>query len=103
MSLHSHTSTNTHEQEDPAVIMDVKDDMRDEGEKFGEITNTIVYDLEPDGVVTIRFKDPDAATACAAKMNGRVFGGPVLEAYVPTTNERFRKSPNRDNNDEEHK
>lgn len=51
-------------QEDPAAILDIKEDIRDECSKLGEITNVVLFDKEPDGVVSVRFTDPEAAKQC---------------------------------------
>lgn len=51
-------------QKDPAAILDIKEDIRDECSKLGDITNVVLYDKEPDGVVTVRFSDPEAAKQC---------------------------------------
>lgn len=53
-------------EDDPSAILDIKEDIREECEKLGEITNVVLYDQEPDGVVTVRFKDPQAAQACVS-------------------------------------
>jgi HIV Tat-specific factor 1 len=51
-------------EEDPAVLLDIKEDVRGECSKFGEVTNVTLFDKEEDGVMSIRFKTPEAATAC---------------------------------------
>ncbi|KAI5296705.1 hypothetical protein KEM55_005726, partial [Ascosphaera atra] len=50
--------------EDPAAILDIKEDIRDECSKIGDVTNVVLYDKEQDGVVSVRFSDPDAARMC---------------------------------------
>ncbi|EER27980.1 hypothetical protein D8B26_005893 [Coccidioides posadasii str. Silveira] len=79
-------------EEDPAAILDIKEDIRDECSKLGEVTNVVMYDKEESGVVTVRFKDPDAAQACVRMMHGRFFGGTQVEAYIADGRERFKKS-----------
>lgn len=51
-------------QEDPAAILDIKEDIREECSKLGDVTNVVLYDKEPDGVATVRFSDPEAARQC---------------------------------------
>ena len=51
-------------QEDPAAILDIKEDIREECAKLGEVTNVVLYDKEPDGVASVRFSNPEAANAC---------------------------------------
>ncbi|GMG40582.1 unnamed protein product [Ambrosiozyma monospora] len=78
--------------EDPAAILEITEDIRDGCEELGEVTNVVLYDLEPLGVVTVRFKDSDAANLCVKKMNGRYFGGQKLgvEKYDGFT--KFKKT-----------
>ncbi|KAI9373082.1 hypothetical protein BJX61DRAFT_533477 [Aspergillus egyptiacus] len=78
--------------EDPAAILDIKEDIREECSKLGEVTNVVLYDKEEDGVVSVRFSDPEAARNCVKLMNGRYFGGTAVEAYISDGKERFRKS-----------
>lgn len=100
----------TAEQEDPAAILDIKEDIRDECSKLGEITNVVLYDKEPDGVVTVRFSDPEAAKKCVEVsislfslcwsptnlplqvMGGRFFGGTQVVAYISDGSEKFKKT-----------
>ncbi|KAL1996755.1 hypothetical protein VTN49DRAFT_7620 [Thermomyces lanuginosus] len=79
-------------EEDPAAILDIKEDIREECSKLGEVTNVILYDKEPEGVVTVRFSDPEAARTCARVMNGRYFAGTQVEAYIADGTERFKKT-----------
>jgi hypothetical protein len=56
-------------QDDPALILDLKEEIREECEKLGEITNVVLYDKEEDGVVTVRFQDIHGAAACVKVCN----------------------------------
>jgi len=51
-------------QDDPAALLDIKEDVRSECSKFGEVTNVTLFDKEEDGVMSIRYKTVEAATAC---------------------------------------
>lgn len=53
-------------EEDPTLLLDLKDDVRSECEEFGQVTNVILYDGEEDGIIVVRFKDDLAAMACIA-------------------------------------
>lgn len=79
-------------QEDPAAILDIKEDIREECSKLGDVTNVVLYDKEQDGVATVRFSDPQAARQCIEVMDGRYFGGTRVEAYVSDGKEKFKKS-----------
>jgi HIV Tat-specific factor 1 len=56
-------------EDDPALILDLKEDVREECEKLGEITNVVLYDKEEDGVITVKFKDVQGAQACVKVCN----------------------------------
>lgn len=79
-------------EEDAGALIDIKADIRDEASKYGEVTNTVLYDLEPQGVVTVRFKEADSAALCAEAFNGRWFDQRRVIAYVPQHREDYRKS-----------
>ncbi|EZF29728.1 hypothetical protein H101_06616 [Trichophyton interdigitale H6] len=51
-------------EEDPAAILDIKEDIREECSKLGEVTNVVLYDKEESGIATVRFSDPECAQAC---------------------------------------
>lgn len=78
--------------DDPAALLDIKEDIRDECSKLGEVTNVVLFDKETDGVATVRFANPQAAEACIRMMSGRMFGGKAVEAYTATGNEKFKKT-----------
>ena len=50
--------------EDPSLILDLKDDVREECESFGKVTNVVLWDKEPEGIMTVKFQSHDAAWAC---------------------------------------
>ena len=79
-------------EEDPSAVLDIKEDIRDECSKLGDVTNVVLYDKEPDGVVTVRFTDPGAAMQCVRVMDGRFFGGTRVDAYISDGREKFRKT-----------
>lgn len=78
-------------EEDPAALLEIKEDIRDECSKLGPVTSVVLYDLEPDGVVSVKFKDIESAAACIKLMNGRSFGGSTVRASL-ATGEKFEKS-----------
>ncbi|GAB7355761.1 hypothetical protein MBLNU459_g6446t2 [Dothideomycetes sp. NU459] len=87
-----HMFTQKEIEKDKAAIIEIKDDARTEAEKLGTVTNVVLYDKEPEGIVTIRFTEPSAARDCVNNFNGRFFDGRTLQAYVPLHREKFRKS-----------
>lgn len=78
--------------DDPGVIAECKDDVITECDKIGKVTNVVLYDKEPNGVVTVRFADKVAADATVRAFNGRYYDGRVVEAYIADGSERFVKS-----------
>ncbi|KAF3939545.1 hypothetical protein ABW19_dt0210208 [Dactylella cylindrospora] len=78
-------------EEDPAAILDIKEDIREECSKLGEVTNVTLYDEEEAGVVSVRFGNEQSALACVRMMDGRHFAGAKVEAYIYDGQERFRK------------
>ena len=51
-------------QEDPAAILDIKEDIREECAKMGPVTNVVLFDKEPSGVASVRYSNTEAAEAC---------------------------------------
>ena len=56
--------TTNYLQDDPAALLDIKEDIREECAKLGAVTNVILYDKEPNGIVSVRFVDAEVAQAC---------------------------------------
>ena len=52
------------EQEDPAAMLEIKEDIREECAKLGEVTNVALFDKEQDGVASVRFSNAESAAAC---------------------------------------
>ncbi|KAL1406055.1 hypothetical protein Q8F55_007738 [Vanrija albida] len=77
---------------EPELLLELKEDVRDEAESLGAVTNVVLYDKEADGVMTIKFKDGTAAQACVLKMDGRFFDGRRISAALYSGRERYRKS-----------
>ena len=78
--------------EDPAALLEIKEDIREECAKLGPVTNVVLYDAEEEGIVSVRFKTAEAAEACLQLMHGRAFDGRTVEAFYATGKEKFRKS-----------
>jgi HIV Tat-specific factor 1 len=80
---------------------DIKDDMEDEAKTFGEITNVTLYDREPDGILSVKFKDADAAEKFKERIHGRNYDGRKLVAEIATERPKFKKSGTGTASDEE--
>jgi len=70
-------------EEDPSLLLDLKEDVREECATLGDVTNVVLYDVrefvlatsigrsslvflqqEPEGIMTVKFRDPISAKAC---------------------------------------
>ncbi|KAK3488828.1 uncharacterized protein B0T23DRAFT_383987 [Neurospora hispaniola] len=87
--------------EDPAALLEIKDDIREECAKLGPVTNVVLFDEEEEGIVSVKFATVEAAEACVHLMHGRAFDGRIVEAFFATGKERFRKSKNKDAGEED--
>ncbi|SCZ90008.1 BZ3500_MvSof-1268-A1-R1_Chr1-3g01720 [Microbotryum saponariae] len=79
-------------EDDPTLLLELKEDVRDECETMGTVTNVTLYDKEEEGIITIRFKDEVSAQACIAKMNGRFFGGRSIVASLLDPKQKYRRT-----------
>ena len=87
-----HMFTLTELEEDSGAILDIKEDIREECSKLGQVTNVVLFDMEEDGVASVRFANAEAARACVGVMDGRNFGGQKVMAYISDGKEQFKKS-----------
>ncbi|CEH16182.1 Transcription elongation factor TAT-SF1 [Ceraceosorus bombacis] len=87
--------------EDPTLLLDLKEDVREECETIGKVTNCVLYDKEPEGIMSVKFATPAAAVACVQKMDGRFFSGRTVIAYLADSKPKFRRSGVGEGSDEE--
>ncbi|KAI0889994.1 uncharacterized protein GGS22DRAFT_149687 [Annulohypoxylon maeteangense] len=85
--------------EDPAAMLEIKEDIREECSKLGVVTNVILYDLEEEGIASVKFKTPEAAEACVNLMDGRAFDGRTVRATIATGRETYKKSGKKQDED----
>ncbi|TIA86117.1 hypothetical protein E3P99_03772 [Wallemia hederae] len=78
--------------DDPTLLLDLKQDVREDAEQIGKVTNVVLYDAEPDGVMTVKFSDHIAAQACVLKYQGRFFGGRRVISYLYDGTESFKSA-----------
>ncbi|ORX79034.1 hypothetical protein BCR32DRAFT_234550 [Anaeromyces robustus] len=91
-------------EEDPSLILDLKEDVRTECENFGEVTNVVLYEKNPEGVISVRFKDELSVLLCIRKMNGRYFAGKRIVAEVYDGKTKYKvTNPLEDKEEEERK
>lgn len=91
MVILRHMFTLAELEEDPAALIEIKEDIREECAKLGAVTNVVLYDEEPDGIVSVKFRDVESAAACINMMHGRSFDGRTVVATVATGAEKFKK------------
>ncbi|XP_067945881.1 17S U2 SnRNP complex component HTATSF1-like [Watersipora subatra] len=73
----------------PAAIQEVREDMRQECSKFGEIKKISIFDRNPDGVITVVYKEFEPADLCVKTLNHRWFGGRRVMASNWNGKEKF--------------
>ncbi|KAG0043461.1 hypothetical protein BGZ83_011391 [Gryganskiella cystojenkinii] len=88
---------------DPSLLLDLKEDIREECEKVGEVTNVIIYDHRPDGVVSVRYKDKESAELCVKLMSGRYFAGQRVEAEIYDGHTKYESTKTKQELEEEEK
>uniref|UniRef100_G1T3L5 17S U2 SnRNP complex component HTATSF1 n=1 Tax=Oryctolagus cuniculus TaxID=9986 RepID=G1T3L5_RABIT len=74
-------------EDDPLVLNEIREDLRVECSKFGQIKKLLLFDRHPDGVASVSFRDPEEADYCIQTLDGRWFGGRQItaEAWDGTT------------------
>ncbi|KAH9508976.1 HIV Tat-specific factor 1 [Bulinus truncatus] len=65
----------------PTLINELRDDVREECLKFGDVKKVVLYDRHPEGVISVTFKEPEEADACIAALNGRWFAQNRVVAF----------------------
>ncbi|KAJ1991031.1 hypothetical protein H4R33_001513 [Dimargaris cristalligena] len=81
-------------EEDPTLLLDLKEEVRSECEKLGQVTAVKLFDKSEDGVISVKFVDKTSAIACVELMDGRWFGGQRVSAqlYDGKTQYEYSKS-----------
>ena len=69
-------------EDDPLVLNEIREDLRVECSKFGQIRKLLLFDRHPDGVASVSFRDPEEADYCIQTFNGRWFGGRQITAQA---------------------
>ncbi|TDL26119.1 hypothetical protein BD410DRAFT_784158 [Rickenella mellea] len=87
-----HMFTQQELEEDASLLLDLKEDVREECSTLGEVTNVVLYDREAEGIMTVKFRDPLSAQACVIRMHGRFFAGRQVEASLYSGKNRFKRS-----------
>ncbi|OMJ15539.1 Splicing factor U2AF-associated protein 2 [Smittium culicis] len=69
-------------EEDVTLLIDLKEEIREECEKVGQVTNVKIFESSEEGLVTVKFKDTLGAQAAVQLLNGRFFAGRQIEAFI---------------------
>ncbi|KAJ9476569.1 Cold sensitive U2 snRNA suppressor 2 [Pseudozyma hubeiensis] len=78
---------------DPTLLLDLKEDVREEcNSTIGGVTNVVLWDAEPEGIMTVKFQTAEQAQSCVSMMKGRFFAQRRIDAWVITGKPRFRRS-----------
>jgi HIV Tat-specific factor 1 len=64
------------------ALEELRGDIAAECAKSGTVETVRVFEHHPEGVVSVKFRDPADADACRVKMHGRWFGGRQLSAAM---------------------
>lgn len=90
-------------EEDVTAALEIKQDIREGCEDIGTVTSVMLYDLEPEGIVSVRFKNSADAQACVTKMSGRFFGGRRLVTSIEDESiiRKYRRKRRSDEDDEQ--
>ncbi|KAF2794906.1 U2 snRNP-associated protein Uap2 [Melanomma pulvis-pyrius CBS 109.77] len=88
-------------EEDDAAILDIKGDMREAAEECGDVTKVVLFDKEPEGILTVRFRQFEQAEAFVKKVHGRGYSGQKLQVTLAEDRPKFKKSVKGDASDSE--
>ncbi|XP_004457557.1 17S U2 SnRNP complex component HTATSF1 [Dasypus novemcinctus] len=69
-------------EDDPLVLNEIREDLRVECSKFGQVKKLLLFDRHPDGVASVSFRDPEEADYCIQTLDGRWFGGRQITAQA---------------------
>lgn len=79
---------------DPSLISDLKNDLRSECSKHGDVKKVLVFDRNPEGVVSVLFHEAEMADECIQALNKRFYGGRTISAstYDGVTNYQVQET-----------
>lgn len=85
----------------PEVILEIKEDIRNECSKFGEVSSVKLFEESEEGLATVKFKNEISAQLCVQKTNGRCFGGQQIQASIYDGSFKLKKTKSREAAEEE--
>ncbi|KAH8730978.1 hypothetical protein GQ44DRAFT_605258, partial [Phaeosphaeriaceae sp. PMI808] len=79
-------------EKEPGAYFDIKQDIREEAETFGEVKGVTMFDKEKDGIMTVRFADFEGAERFRKTCHGRNFSHRKLDITIAEDRPKFKKS-----------
>ncbi|WKX91209.1 hypothetical protein Q1695_009775 [Nippostrongylus brasiliensis] len=74
-----------------ALMMDLKEEVQESCSKYGTVKKVVVYDTNPEGVVTVSFETTDCSDmASEIVLNGRIVDGRRLEVALWDGKTRYK-------------
>ncbi|WKX91210.1 hypothetical protein Q1695_009775 [Nippostrongylus brasiliensis] len=73
-----------------ALMMDLKEEVQESCSKYGTVKKVVVYDTNPEGVVTVTFETTDCSDMAVKMLNGRIVDGRRLEVALWDGKTRYK-------------
>lgn len=89
------------EMSDENMISEVEQDVASECCKFGPVAKVRIFSTHPEGIVVVKFKDPNHCQACIRAMQNRWFGGRQIKAEAWDGVTDFKVGNAQNDNEEE--
>lgn len=86
---------------DTDLAQDLEEDVMSECRKIGPVSKVKVFRTNPEGVIVVKFKNPDDCKTCIHTMQGRWFGGRQVQAQQWDGITDFKVRVNREETEEE--
>jgi HIV Tat-specific factor 1 len=87
--------------QDTNLTRELEEDVMSECQKIGPVSKVKVFWTNPEGVIIVKFKNPDDCKTCIHTMQGRWFGGRQVQAQQWDGITDFKVRVNREETEEE--
>ncbi|KAI6190000.1 HIV TAT specific factor 1 [Aphelenchoides bicaudatus] len=74
-----------------ALILDLKEEMKQLYSKFGELKSVVVYDTNPEGVITLTYENVEASDLAVKSLNNIIRHGRQISASLWDGKEKFKR------------
>jgi len=75
-----------------ARIIDIREEVKELCTRFGNVKKApVVYDTNPEGVVTVTFDNVEGSDMAVQMLNGRLVAGRVISASLWDGKEKFKR------------